>query len=156
MVNPFEGIKYDQDFETRAASFVQERQQLEVMRQQKRDLLYSTYAPLVNEVLDQLIAAYRPGLWKKDSACENLYCCHIRWFVGPEEKFHDPYVEHHVVRRIIEVELEQNNDCDPFGFKITNHEGLNRIEHVGLSKDELIAGIKQAFNLPVAIHPVSA
>ncbi len=151
MDNPFEGLKYEPDFETRAAGMVQERKLLEEQRQQKRDVLYSTFAPLVNEVLDQLIAAHRPGLWKKDSACENTYCCHIRWFVGPEEKFHDPYVEHHVVRRIIEVELEQNTECDPIGFKITNHEALNRIVHVGLSKDELIRGIKQAFVVPAAL-----
>ncbi len=155
MDNPFEGLTYDQDFETRAAGFVQERKLLEEKRRQKRDALYATYQPMVNEVLDQLIAACQPGLWKKDSACENLYCCHIRWFVGPEEKFRDPYVEHHVVRRIIEVELEQNNDCDPLGFKITNHEALNRIVHVGLGRDELIHGIKQVFTIPLAIHPVS-
>ncbi len=156
MDNPFEGIKYDQDFATRAASFVEEQKLLDEKRQQKRDALYNAYAPVVNEVLDQLIAAYKPGQWKKDSACENIYCCHIRWFVGPEEKFHDPYVEHHIVRRIIEVELEQNSDCDPVGFKITNHEGLNRIAHVGPSKDALIQGIKQVFILPVTIHPAAA
>ena len=156
MDNPFEGLKREPDFETRAASSVQERKLLEEMRLQKRDLLYNTYAPMVNEILDQLIAAYRPDLWKRDSACEDLYCCHVRWFAGPEEKFHDPYVEHHVVRRVIEVELEQNKDCDPFGFKITNHEVLNRIIHVGLTKDELIRGIKEAFIVPVAIKPVAA
>ena len=154
MDNPFEGLKYDQDFETRAAGFVQERKLLEDKRREKRDTLYSTYAPMVNDVLDQLIAACQPGLWKKDSACENLYCCHIRWFAGPEEKFHDPNVEHHVVRRIIEVELEQSNDCEPFGFKITNHEALNRIVHAGLSKDELIRGIKEALTSSVAVQPV--
>ena len=155
MDNPFEGLTYDQDFETRAAGFVQERKLLEEKRRQKRDALYATYGPIVNEVLDQLVAACQPGLWKKDSACENLYCCHIRWFVGPEERFHDPYVEHHVVRRIIEVELEQNSDCEPFGFKITNHEALNRIIHVGLSKGELVQGIKQALGVPAAIQPVA-
>jgi hypothetical protein len=156
MDNPFEGLKYEPDFETRAAGFVQERQLLEEKRRQKRDMLYNVYSPMVSEVLDQLIAAWRPGIWKRDSACENLFCCHIRWFAGPEEKFHDPYVEHHAVRRIIEVELEQNADCDPFGFKITNHEALNRIIHVGLTRDELIRGLKEAFTLPVAIHPVAA
>ena len=156
MDNPFEGLKHEQDFETRAAGSVQERKLLEEKRRQKRDTLYNTYAPMVNEVLDQLIAACQPGLWKRDSALECTYCCHVRWFVGPEEKFHDPYVEHHVVRRVIEVELEQNKDCDPFGFKITNHEALNRIIHVGLTKDELIRGIKEAFTLPVAVQPVAA
>ncbi len=156
MENPFEGLKYEPDFETRAAGFVQERKLLEEQRRQKRDTLYNTYAPMVNEVLDQLIAACQPALWKKDSACENLYCCHVRWFVGPEEKYHDPYVEHHVVRRIIEVELEQNIDCDPVGFKVTNHEAPNRVVHVGLSKDELIRGLKQVFMVPVAVQPAAA
>ncbi len=156
MENPFEGLTHEPDFETRAATIVRERKEFEEKRREKRDLLYTTYAPMVNEVLDQLIAACQPGLWKKDSACENLYCCHVRWFVGPEEKFHDPYVEHHVVRRIIEVELELTADCDPIGFKITNHEALNRVVHVGLSKDELIHGVKQAFNSPVAVQPAAA
>ncbi len=156
MDNPFESLKHEPDFETRAATFVQERKEFEEKRREKRDLLYTTYAPMVNEVLDQLIAACRPGLWMKDSACENLYCCHVRWFVGPEEKFRDPYVEHHVVRRIIEVELELNADCDPIGFKITNHEALNRVVHVGLKRDELVGGIQQSFVVTAAIHAAAA
>jgi hypothetical protein len=156
MDNPFEDLKTERDFATRATGMLQERKLLEEKRQQKRDTIYRTYSPMVSEVLDQLIAARRPGVWKRDSALECTYCCHIRWFVGPEEKFRDPYVERHVVRRVIEVELEQNNDCDPFGFKITNHEVLNRIVHVGLTQDELIRGIKEAFTVPVAVQPVTA
>ena len=155
MDNPFEGLQHDQDFATRATDMLKERKLLEEKRRQKRDTIYSMYSPVVNEVLDQLIAACRPGVWKRDSALECTYCCHIRWFVGPEEKFHDPYVEHHVVRRIIEVELEQNNDCDPLGFKITNHEALSRIVHVGLTREDLIRGVKEAFTLPVTVRPAA-
>ena len=155
MDNPFQDLRPGQDFEARAAGMVEERKLLEEKRRQKRDAIYTMYSPMVNQVLDQLIAACHPELWKSDSAVECTYCCHVRWFAGPEEKLSDPYVQHHVVRRIIEVELEQNNDCDPFGFKVTNHEALNRVVHVGLTQDELVRGIKEAYTLPLEVKPVA-
>ena len=132
MDNPFQNLHRQPALGAHTAGMVEDRRDLEEKRRQKRDAIYTMYSPMVNQVLDQLIAACQPALWKRDSAIECTYCCHVRWFVGPEEKFPDPYVQHHVVRRVVEVELEQNNDCDPLGFKITNHEALNRIVHVAL------------------------
>src|SRR5512138_1517816 len=100
MQNPFEDllIKPEEDLSESGG----ENQQ----KMAKRDALYSQYDPMVNEVLEQLIAAHRKGIWKKDSDCSRLYCCHIAWFAGPEEKYSDPYDKHHAIRRRLEIRLD--------------------------------------------------
>ena len=112
-------------------------------KSQKKNTFYTTYSPMVEEVLDMLIAAYRPGVWKKGSDFSHAYCCHISWFAGPEETHHASYDDHHEIRRCIEVFLEQDLSCNPFGFKILNYEKVKKCNRVGLSREELIQGIKE-------------
>lgn len=118
---------------------------LEHERRQKRDSLYEIYNPLVNQVLDELIAAYQPGVWKRGSDSTRIYCCLIKWYAGPEEKYKDHYDEHHDIRRHVEIALELDIACNPVSFLITNHEKFHKNARVGLSREELIQGIKQVF-----------
>ncbi len=108
----------------------------------KRDAIYNQYDPMVNEILDQFIAAHRSGVWEKDSDCSRSYCCHVAWFAGPKETLFDPYDRHHTLRRRIEIQLEMDGLCNPTGFKVINYEAVEKITHVGLEKDDLIRGIK--------------
>ena len=142
MSNPFEELKKQHDLKEQDKPTLEERKLFEEQRQEKRDAIYNTYTPMVNEVLDQLIEAYRPGVWEKGSDCVHTYCCHIQWFVGPRETFKAAYDEHHDIRRRIEVILEQDGMCNPVGFKVINHESITKSVHAGLSRDELIRGIK--------------
>ncbi len=109
----------------------------------KRDEIYRTYDPMVNEVLDQLIAAHRQGVWEKDSDCSRTYCCHVAWFVGPKEKYSDPYDHHHTIRRRLEIKLEMDGLCNPTGFTVTHFDAIDKVIHVGLDKAELVRGILQ-------------
>lgn len=136
MTNLFEGINIRPESEN---ADLDDEQRLKV---EKREEMYRKYDPMVNEMLDMLLAAHKPGLWKKASDCERLYCCHIAWFVGPEEKFTDPYDVNHKIRRRIEVKLEMDGFCNPTGFRVTNYETITRTIHVGLEKGELMRGIK--------------
>ncbi len=108
----------------------------------KREEMYRKYDPMVNELLDMLIEAQPPGVWKKGSDCKRLYCCHIAWFVGPEEKYTDPYDVNHKIKRRIEIKLEMDSFCSPTGFQVTNYEAITKTIHVGLEKAELLRGIK--------------
>ncbi len=110
----------------------------------RRDALYAMYTPMVYAVLDQLIAAYRPGIWKKGSDCDHRFCCHCRWYAGPEETGRAHYGDHSI-RRKIEIELEIDGQCGPTGFKTWNHDNPGIYAWVGLSQDELVRGIKMAF-----------
>lgn len=140
MNNPFEDIKIKPEAELIESG--DEQQQ----KMAKRNEIYSKYDPMVNEILDQLIAAHRQGIWEKDSDCSRLYCCHIAWFAGPKEKFSDPYDKHHTIRRRIEIKLEMDGLCNPTGFTVTNYEAIDKIIHVGLEKDDLVRGIKAVMN----------
>lgn len=108
----------------------------------KREEMYRKYDPMVNELLDMLIAAHAPGVWMKGSDCARLYCCHIAWFAGPEEKYIDPYDVNHKVRRRIEIKLEMDGFCNPTGFLVSNYETITKTIHVGLDRAELLRGIK--------------
>ncbi len=110
-------------------------------RKQKREALYAEYSPMVDDVLDQLIVASRPGIWKRGSDSDHEFCCHCRWYAGPEETGHAGY-DDHTVRRRIEIELEINHQCHPTGFKILYHDNPGECVHVGRSQDELVRGIK--------------
>lgn len=142
MENPFVGL--NQIPEVDAASDQVVRQLSEEERKQKRDAMYAKFTPEVYAVLDQLIDAYRPGLWKKGSDCDHEFCCHCRWFAGPEETAHAHYGDH-AIRRHIEVELDIDYNCDPTGFKVVYHDNHHKFVHVGLSQDELVQGIKAVF-----------
>lgn len=136
MTNLFEGIKIKPE------SDIGESEDEQRLKMVKREELYRKFDPMVNELLDMLISAHRPGLWKKGSDCERLYCCHIAWFAGPEEKYTDPYDVHHKIRRRVEIKLEMDGFCDPTGFQVTNYESITKIIHVGLEKSEVLRGIK--------------
>ena len=136
MDNPFVDVKIEPEVELTGAG--DEQQQ----KLAKREEIYARYNPLVTEILDQLIAAQRQGIWEKDSDCTRLYCCHIAWFAGPREKFFDPYDAHHTIRRRIEIKLEMDGFCNPTGFTVTNYEAIEKTIHVGLEKEDLIRGIK--------------
>ncbi len=136
MDNPFVSLK-DQSAEP------QERKLSEEQRRQKRDAIYNMYSPMVNEVLDQLITAYQPGIWKMGSDCTHDYCCHIRWYAGPEEKYKAAYDENHIIRRRVEITLEQAEDCTPTGFKVTSHQHFIKSIQVGLTREELVRGIRE-------------
>ena len=111
-------------------------------KQVKREAIYHQFTPMVNEVLDKFIEAHRKGEWQKDSDCSRAYCCHIAWFAGPAEKFTDPYDVHHLTRRRLEVVLEMDGLCNPIGFRVTNFDVIKKVIRVGLSRDDLIQGIK--------------
>lgn len=111
----------------------------------KREVIYSQFDPMVNEILDLFIAAHRPDVWEKDSDCSRRYCCHVSWFAGPRETHRDPYDPHHAIRRRLEIGLEMDGLCHPIGFKVTHYEAIDRIVHVGLSQEDLIRGIKAVF-----------
>ncbi len=136
MQNPFEDLKIKPEVDL--AELGDEYQQ----KMAKRDSIYNQYNSMVNEILDQLIAAHRQGLWEKDSDCSRRYCCHIAWFAGPKEKYSDPYDKHHAIRRRIEVTLEMDGLCNPTGFTVTNYEAIDKTIHVGLERDDLVRGIK--------------
>lgn len=111
-------------------------------KQAKRDAIYAQYDPMVNEILEMFILTHRQGIWEKDSDCARRYCCHVAWFAGPREKYHDPYDIHHTLRRRLEITLEMDGLCNTTGFKVTNYEGIVKTVHVGLEKDDLVRGIK--------------
>lgn len=137
MKNPFEGIALKPDEEI--YQFGAEHQ----AKSTKRDEIYSLFDPLVNEVLDMLLASRKTVEWKKGSDFSRAYCCHVAWFAGPTETHKDPYDTHHEIRRRIEITLDQDSFCTPTGFKITNYELLNKTIHVGLSRENLIHGIQK-------------
>lgn len=112
----------------------------------KRDAIYSKYGPMVDEILDQLIAAQRQGIWEKNSDYMRTYCCHVAWFAGPKEKYSDPYDEHHTIRRRIEIKLEMDGLCNPTGFTVINYDAIEKNVHVGLEKDDLVRGIKEVMS----------
>jgi hypothetical protein len=146
MDNPFVGLKMKNVREELLAPGVeQERNGWMEQRRQKRDAIYNTYSPMVDAILDDLIAATLPGDWKKGSDCAHLYCCHVCWYAGPAEKFHVAYDERHDIRRMIEITLEQDDDCNPVGFRISSHENIHRSVHVGLTREDLIRGVQQVF-----------
>ncbi len=144
MDNPFAGL--NQIPGVAPTSFQVVRKLSEEERKQKRDALYAQYTPLVSTVLDQLIAAYRPGVWKQGSDCDHEFCCHCRWYAGPEETSRARYGDH-PIRRRIEIELEVDDKCDPTGFKVLYHDNHGKYVHVGLSQDELVLGIQVVFAL---------
>ncbi len=113
-------------------------------RKQKRSALYAQYNLMVNEVLDLLIAAFRPGAWKKGSDCDHEYCCHCRWYAGPEEPRRAPYSDHTIRRRLV-VELEVDAQCSPTGFKVLNYDNLGKCVRVGLGQNELVHAIEAVF-----------
>ncbi|TLN14359.1 hypothetical protein FDZ74_09185 [bacterium] len=135
MTNPFEEVRIKPEVES--PELASEHQQ----QMAKRDAIYAQYDPMVNEILDQFIAAHRQGVWEKDSDCSRRYCCHISWFAGPKEKYSDPYDTHHTLRRRIEIKLEMDGFCNPTGFTVINYEAIEKTIHVSLEKDDLIRGI---------------
>ncbi len=136
MKNPFEAIEIrpEEDF----AGVGGEHQQ----KTAKRDAIYRQYDPMVNEVLDLLIAAHRQGVWEKDSDCARDYCCHVSWFAGPRETHSDPYDLHHTLRRRIEIRLDMDGLCNPTGFTVTNYEAVEKTVRVGLERDDLVRAIQ--------------
>lgn len=110
-------------------------------KQLKREAIYTQYSPMVNEVLDMFVDAHRKGEWQVDSDYSRAYCCHIAWFVGPPEKFTDPYDVHHLTRRRLEVALEMDGLCNPVGLRVTNYDVIKRVIRVGLNREDLIQGI---------------
>lgn len=139
MNNPFVDLKPTLEMDPTNAQIMRRLSDQE--RKQERDLLYAEYTPMVYDVLDQLILAYRPGIWKKGSDCDHTYCCHCRWYAGPQETGHARY-DDHAIRRRIELQLDINEQCKPTGFKILYHDNPGRCVHVGLSQDELVRGIQ--------------
>jgi hypothetical protein len=144
MDNPFVGLIQIPDVAAPGDPMV--RKLSEESRKQKRDAMYAKYSPTVNNILDQLIAAYRPGVWKKGSDCDHEYCCHCRWYAGLEETGRAHYGDH-PIRRRIEIELDVDHQCEPTGFKVLNYDNNGKCVHVGLSEDELVRGIKTVFEL---------
>ncbi len=144
MDNPFASLKQMPVIRTTSDQVV--RKLSEENRKQKRDDLYAKYTPMVNDVLDQLIAAYRPGVWKKGSDRDHTFCRHYRWYAGPDETGRAHYGDH-PIRRKIEIELEVDCQCDPTGFKILYHDNQSKYVHVGLGQDELALGIQVALAL---------
>ncbi len=142
MDNPFVGLKQMPEVAPTSDQIVQNLSEEE--RKQKRDAMYAKFTPLVNDVLDQLIAAYRPGVWKKGSDCDHEYCCHCRWYAGPEETGRAQYGDH-PIRRRVEVELDVDYRCEPTGFKVLYYDNHARCVHVGLTQAELVRGIKAVF-----------
>ncbi len=142
MDNPFAGLKQIPEVDTTNDQAV--RKLSDEVRKQKRDAMYAQYTSLVNTVLDQLIAAYRPGVWKKGSDCDHEYCCHCRWYAGPEETNRAQYGDH-PIRRRFEIELDIDYQCDPTGFKVIYYDNHNKCVHVGLSQDELVRGVQAVF-----------
>jgi hypothetical protein len=142
MDNPFVGLKQVSAVEIASGPAVWNLSDKE--RRQKRDALYAKYTHLVFGVLNQLIIAYQPGVWKKGSDCNHDYCYHCRWYAGPEETGHAHY-DDHPIRRRIEIELEVNAQCEPTGFEVMYHNNPNKCAHVGLSQEELVRGIKAVF-----------
>ena len=136
MMNLFEDVKIKPDLELAESDHEQQ------LKLAKREEIYQKYDPMVNELLDMLIAVKSPGVWKKGSDCERLYCCHIAWYAGPEEKYKDPYDIHHKIRRRLEIKLEMDGLCNPTGFQVIHYEAINKIIRVGLEKDDLVRGIK--------------
>lgn len=136
MKNPFEEISVKPEVDFSAPG--DEHQQ----KMTKRDAIYSQYDPMVNEILDQFIAAHRPGVWERDSDCSRRYCCHVAWFAGPREKYSDPYDRHHTLRRRIEIQLDMDGLCNPVGFTVINYEAVEKTIRVGLEREDLIRGIR--------------
>ena len=138
-MNPFADVKIKPEEDTEVGSEHQGKMA-------QRDAIYRQYDPLVNEILDQFIAAHRLGVWEKGSDLARLYCCHIAWFAGPPEKFSDPYDRNHTIRRRLEITLEVDGMCSPTGFTVTHYEAVHRTVRVGLAKAELVRGIKSVMD----------
>lgn len=136
MNNPIEEIKVKPEADLTVVG-EKHRQQLA-----KKEEIYAKFGPMVNEILEQFIAAHRPGLWEKDSDCTRSYCCHVAWFAGPKEKFSDPYDTHHTLRRRLEIKLEMDGLCNPTGFTVINYEAIEKIIHVGLEREDILRGIQ--------------
>lgn len=134
MKNPFADVVVEPEVSELPADIKQ--------KQLKREAFYTQYSPLVNELLDMFIEAHRKGEWQKDSDCSRAYCCHVAWYAGPPEKFTDPYDVHHQTRRRLEVTLEMDGLCNPVGFMVTNFDVIKKVIRVGLSREELVHGIK--------------
>jgi len=136
MDNPFAGldVKVEENHEPS-----DEHQQKLV----KRNEIYARYDELVNNVLSMFITTYRQGIWEIDSDFSRSFCCHVAWFAGPKEKYFDPYDIHHTLRRRLEVKLEMDGLCNPYGFKVTNYEQVVKTIHVGLAQDDLVRGIRE-------------
>ncbi len=137
MKNPFEEVK------VKTEEVIAESGEEKELKAAKREAIYRTYDPMVNEILDMFIAAHRQGVWEKGSDYFRRYCCHVSWYAGPRERFTDPYDKHHDIRRRLEVTLEMDGLCNPTGFRVSNYEAVDKVIHVGLSKDALVHGIKE-------------
>lgn len=142
MDNPFVGLKQIPEVDATSDQVV--RKLSEEERRRKRNAMYEKYTPMVNNVLDQLVAAYRPGVWKVGSDLDHEFCCHCRWYAGPEETGHAHYGDH-VIRRRLEIELDVDYQCNPTGFKVRYYDNHDKCVHVGLSQDNLVRGIKAVF-----------
>jgi hypothetical protein len=112
---------------------------------QKRDALYAAHSSMVNEVLDLMISAYRPGLWTKGSDASRPYCRRVAWFAGPKLSYWTKYDEHHHIARCVDIVLEVDAFCRPAGFKIFHHR-VHVCITVGFSRDELVRGILAIFD----------
>jgi hypothetical protein len=120
-------------------------------RKQKRKALYAAHSSMVNEVLDLMISAYRPGLWKKGSDASRPYCKRVAWFAGPKLSYWTSYDEHHQIARCIDIVLELDAACRPTGFKVIHHNNNHKCVMVGFSRDELVRGILAVFDCDPAI-----
>lgn len=144
MNNPFDSLKPVSTVDQTSDLVVRKLSDEELKH--KRDTMYAKFTPMINDILDQLIAAYRPGVWKKGSDCDHDYCCHCRWFAGPEETGRAHYGDHSIRRRI-EIELEVDHQCEPTGFQVLYLDNHAKCVHVGLSQDELARGIHEVFTI---------
>lgn len=144
MNNPFDSLKPVSTVDQTSDLVVRKLSDEELKH--KRDTMYAKFTPMINDILDQLIAAYRPGVWKKGSDCDHDFCCHCRWFAGPEETGRAHYGDHSIRRRI-EIELEVDHQCEPTGFQVLYLDNHGKCVHVGLSQDELARGIHEVFTI---------
>jgi hypothetical protein len=131
---------------------LKEKQMYVDERKQKRDALYTAHSSMVNEVLDELISAYRPGLWKKGCDASRSFCKRVGWFAGPELSFWTSYDEHHHIARCIDIVLEVDAACRPTGFKVIHHNNNHKCVMVGFSRDELVRGILKVFDCESPIY----
>lgn len=144
MNNPFDSLKPVSTVDQTSDLVVRKLSDEELKH--KRDTMYAKFTPMINDILDQLIAAYRPGVWKKGSDCDHDFCCHCRWFAGPEETGRAHYGDHSIRRRI-EIELEVDHQCEPTGFQVLYLDNHAKCVHVGLSQDDLARGIHEVFTI---------
>jgi hypothetical protein len=122
------------------------------VRKQQRDALYAAHSSMVNEVLDLMISAYRPGLWTKGSDASRPYCRRVAWFAGPKLSYWSKYDEHHHIARCVDIVLEVDASCRPAGFKIFHH-SVHLCITVGFSRDELVRGILAVFDCDPPAYP---